>query len=183
MWLPVGSQVVDPVFWQISALGLGWLSIPRFGSVHRGSQPLIPLRNHPRFQLWAPCRGFRCACQPRRFLSVRPGSRATYPGSRPPGVAGVGPRPMIGVLAHWGTLGLAPRQPGRLSGRVLTPEFQLWAPSPLIWVCASGTSGEFWGCFSRIHSPGAEGVGAPEAAAAAESSLTSYYVPLFSFPF
>ena len=37
-----------------------------------------------------------------------------------------------------------------------------------------------------IHSPGAEGGGAPEAkaaVAAAESSLTSYYVPLFSFPF
>ena len=44
-------------------------------------------------------------------------------------------------------------------------------------------SGERWGCLSRIHSPGAEGGGAPEAEAAAESSLTSYYEPLFSFPF
>ena len=34
-------------------------------------------------------------------------------------------------------------------------------------------SGELWGCLSRIHSPGAEGGGAPEAVAAAENSLTS----------
>ena len=34
-------------------------------------------------------------------------------------------------------------------------------------------SGERQGCLSRVHSPGAEGGGAPEAAAAAESSLTS----------
>ena len=33
-------------------------------------------------------------------------------------------------------------------------------------------SGEHWGCLSRIHSPGAEGGGAPEVAAV-ESSLTS----------
>ena len=44
-------------------------------------------------------------------------------------------------------------------------------------------SGERQGCLSGARSPGAEGVGAPEATAAAESSLTSYYVPLFSFPF
>ena len=34
-------------------------------------------------------------------------------------------------------------------------------------------SGESWGCLSCIHSPGAEGGGVPEAAAAVESSLTS----------
>ena len=50
---------------------------------------------------------------------------------------------------------------------------QLWAPSLLIWVCASRALGERWGCFSGVHSPGAEGGGAPEAAAAVESSLTS----------
>ena len=54
LWSPAGSQAVDPVVWPISALGLGWLLIPHFGSVHGGSQPLIPLRTHPRFQLWAP---------------------------------------------------------------------------------------------------------------------------------
>ena len=44
-------------------------------------------------------------------------------------------------------------------------------------------SGESWGCLSRVHRPGAEGGGAPEAAAAAESSLISRWVPLFSFSF
>ena len=34
-------------------------------------------------------------------------------------------------------------------------------------------SGERWGCLSRGHRPGAEGGGAPEARAAAESSLNS----------
>ena len=34
-------------------------------------------------------------------------------------------------------------------------------------------SGEHQGCLSRVHSPGAEVRGAPEAVAAAESSLTS----------
>ena len=45
------------------------------------------------------------------------------------------------------------------------------------------TLGESWGCLSPVHSPGAEGSGAPEVEAAAESSLTSCCVPLFSFPF
>ena len=35
-------------------------------------------------------------------------------------------------------------------------------------------SGEHWGCLSHVHSPAAEGGGAPEAAAAMESSLTSH---------
>ena len=39
---------------------------------------------------------------------------------------------------------------------------------------------ESWGCLSRVHRPGAEGGGEPEAQAAAESSLTSPSVPLFS---
>ena len=34
-------------------------------------------------------------------------------------------------------------------------------------------SGERRGCLSQVHRPGAEGGGAPETAAAAESSLTS----------
>ena len=53
------------------------------------------------------------------------------------------------------------------------PGFQLWAPSLLIWVRTGPASGVRWGCLSHVHSPGAEGEGAPEAAAAAESSLTS----------
>ena len=34
-------------------------------------------------------------------------------------------------------------------------------------------SGDQWGCLSSVHSPGAEGVQVPEAAAAVESSVTS----------
>ena len=128
MWWPAGSQAVDRFVWQISALGLGWLPIPRFGSVRAGNQPLIRLPTHQRFQVWAPSRGFRCAGPPRRFLSVRPGSRVTYQGTCPPEVSGVGPRPLIGVHTHWGSLGLAPRQPGRLSGCALTRSFSCGPP-------------------------------------------------------
>ena len=70
--------------------------------------------------LWVFAWGQRATDQvarpPRRFLSVCPGSRAAYRGARPPGVSGVGPRPLIGVRSHWGTPALAPRQLGHLSG-------------------------------------------------------------------
>ena len=79
------------------------------------------------------------APSPRSFLSA-PRQLGAYQGARPPGVSGVGPRPLIGVRTHWGSFGLAPRQPG---------------------------------CLSHVHSPGAEGGGAPEAVTAGESSLTS----------
>ena len=44
------------------------------------------------------------------------------------------------------------------------PGFQVWAPSPLIWVCASRASGERWGCFSSftvqgLRSEGLQGPG------------------------
>ena len=45
------------------------------------------------------------------------------------------------------------------------------------------TSGECQGCFSGVHSSGAEGGGEPEAVAAAESSLISRWVPLIFFFF
>ena len=74
MWSPAGSQAVDWYVWQIWALGLGWLPIPHFGSVHGGSQPLIRFRAHPgafclcsqaagRLSGHAPTRGFRCGSQ------------------------------------------------------------------------------------------------------------------------
>ena len=44
-------------------------------------------------------------------------------------------------------------------------------------------SGERTGCLSRVHHPGAEGGGAPEAAAAVQSSLISRWVPLIFFFF
>ena len=112
VWSPAGSQAIDGVVRPISALDFRWLWIPWFGSVHGGSQPLIRFRTLPRFHVWAPSQGFRCAHPPRCFLSVHPGSRAAYQVTCPPRVSGVGPRPLIGVRTHWGTLGLAPRQPG-----------------------------------------------------------------------
>ena len=44
-------------------------------------------------------------------------------------------------------------------------------------------SGERWACLSQVLSPGAEGGGAPEPGAAAESSLISHWVPLIFFFF
>ena len=47
-------------------------------------------------------------------------------------------------------------------------------PRPLIGVRTNRVSDVCWGCLSSIHSPGAEGGGAPEASAAAKSSLISH---------
>ena len=74
-------------------------------------------------------------------------------------------------ITHFGS---GAQAAGLLTRAHAHPEFQLWAPSLLIWVCASQASGERWGCLSRVRSPGAEEGGAPEAVAAAESSLTSH---------
>ena len=180
MWLPAGSQAIDGVVWQISALGLRWLQIPRLGSVCRGSQPLVRLHTHPRFQVGRPagvlgaCTHPGALCVPRQpgclsgrvpTRGFRCGSQATDWGTRPLGHFGSGAQaagPLIRAHAHL--------------------EFQLLAHSLLIWVRTSRASGERWGCFSAF-TPGADGGGAPEARAAAESSLTSCRVPLFSFPF
>ena len=132
MWWPAGSQAIDPVVWQISALDFSWLPIPCFGSVHGGSQPLIRLRAHPgafclcsqaarRLSGCLPTRGFRC------------GPQATDWGTHPLGHFGSGAQaawPLIRARTH--------------------PEFQLWAPSPLIWVRTSRVSGECRGCFSEF---------------------------------
>ena len=81
----------------------------------------------------------------------------------------------LAALGLWvGQLASAPgAHPPEVSGVGALPGFQVWAPSLLIWVRASQASGECWGYLSRVHSPGAEGGGVPEAAAAAESSLSS----------
>ena len=39
------------------------------------------------------------------------------------------------------------------------PGFQVWAPSPLIWVRTSWASGERWGCFSMFTVQGLRGEG------------------------
>ena len=62
-------------------------------------------------------------------------------------------------------------------------EFQVWAPSPLIWVSASWASGESRGSLSCVHSPGAERGGAPEATASVESSQLATECLYFLFLF
>ena len=55
----------------------------------------------------------------------------------------------------------------------LPPEVSGVGPQSANLRARNRASGECRGCLSCVHSPGAEGGGAPEAAAAAESSLTS----------
>ena len=82
---------------------------------------------------------------------------------RPPGVSGVGPRPLIGEHTQWGTLGLCVQATWVLIMVRAHPGFQVCAPSPLIWVHTSWASDMCWGCLSSVHSPEAEGGGAPKA--------------------
>ena len=109
---------------------------------------------------------------------------ATDPGAHLREVSGMGalpefqvwaPRPLThGVQAHPGALCLCAQSAGVFIRVRSHLGFQVWAPSPLIGVHASWASGKRWGCISPVHIPGAEWGGAPEAAAAAESSLTSH---------
>ena len=70
----MGSQVIEQVVW----------SIPGFGPVCQGIQPVIRVRTYPRFQVLAPTQSFRLGTQAadggahphRRFGSVRPHSPA-----------------------------------------------------------------------------------------------------------
>ena len=124
------------------------------------------------------------------FMPVLLGSWTADQGAYPPEVSGVGTQ-----ASDWGTHPsghFGPVCPGsRADGLGLhIPSFgpvawaagllirvraysgfQVWAPSPLIWVPANCASGVFWGCLSGVHSPGAEGVEVQEATAATESSL------------
>ena len=78
----------------------------------------------------APTWGFRC------------GPQATDWGKHPLGHFGSGAQAaelLIGACAHL--------------------EFQLWSPSLLIWVPASGASGERQGCFSAFTVQGQRGEG------------------------
>ena len=104
------------------------------------------------------------------------------------------PRPLIEVYAHPGALGLCTQvakplfwvytdpqvwacalgAAGLLIRVCSHPGFQVWAPSPLIWLHANWASGVCWGCLSHIHSPGTEGIGVQESTAAGESSLISH---------
>ena len=59
------------------------------------------------------------------------------------------------------------------------PRFQVWAPSPLIWVRATGLQVSAGAAYPSSQS-GDEGVGAQEATPDVGSSLNSHQVPLFS---
>ena len=63
--------------------------------------------------------------------------------------------------------------PSELSGVGAQPGFQLWEPSPLMWVHASRVSGECWGCLFAFTVQGLTGEGCLRPLAAAESSLIS----------
>ena len=118
--------------------------------------------------------GFRCGPQatnwvthtPRRFGLVFPGSRATDPGEHF--------SPAL-VLCAWGA--------GSLIRVRAHPGFQLWAPSPLIWVRTNRGSGVCWGCLSCVHSQGAEGVGAQGHGCCGEFSNKPLSASIFSFSF
>ena len=127
------------------------------GLCTHAAEPLIWMPTDP--QLWA-C--LPMAAWPLIRLWAHPGFQLW------------GSRPLSGVRAHWGTLGLCAQAAG-LFIRVCThPGFQLWAPRPLIWVHTNPASGVCWGCLSQVHSPGNEGVRTQEATAAEESFLTGH---------
>ena len=95
---------------QRAARRLIWLCmVPGFGPVRGAAQPLIPVCTYPRFQVSVSSRGFR--------------------GGRPGYLRSCAPTQVLCVCA--------PRQPGCLSGGS-HPGFQVWAPSPPIWVPAAG---------------------------------------------
>ena len=140
--------------------GLWLVADPQLWVCARRRQPLIRLRPHP---------GAFCLCsQAAGRLSGRPptrgfrcGPQATDWGTYPLGHFGSGAQaagPLIRAHAH--------------------PGFQVWAPRR----APAGLQVSAGAAFPRSQSR-AEGGGTPDAAAAGESSLTSYYVPLFSFPF
>ena len=82
------------------------------------------------------------------------GQLSSAPGAHPPEVSGVG--------------ALLESQVGRPAG------VSVVGPQATDLGACNWASGESWGCLSRVHCPGAEGGGAPEAEAAVESSLTSH---------
>ena len=61
------------------------------------------------------------------------------------------------MRSHPGAFCLCTQAAGLLIRVRAHPEFQLWAPSPLIWVRASQASGERWGCFSAFTVQGLRG--------------------------
>ena len=111
-------------------------------------------------------------CSPRRVVSVHPGSWVAYQGAPTCGFRCVPQATDWGILPL-GHFGSGTQAAGPLIRARSHPEFQLWAPSLLIWVRASRASGECWGCLFMFTVQGLRVGGALEARAAAESSLIS----------
>ena len=158
LWSPAGSQAIVRV---VSRLQL--VADPLLWVCARGQPATDPV-----------------ACSPRSFLSVLPGGWAlirapTYRGFRcGPQATDWGMHP----LEHFGT---GAQAAGPLIRARSHPGFQVWAPrrSPArLQVRARAAFPS-----SQSRAEGGEVPEAKAAAAAAESSLTSNYVPLFSFPF
>ena len=138
------SQAARPLISQSAALGLGRPQL----------QPVGP-------QLWAwssaaggsTTLGLSRAAGRSTALSLCVGQLASAPGAHPP-------RFQVWVPS-WGF------RCGWLAG------VSVVGPQSAILGVHNRASGESWGCLSRVHSPVAEGGGAPEAAAAVETSLSS----------
>ena len=91
-----------------------------------------------------------------------------------------GRQPLIQLLLTQELFVCAPRQPALIRAPT-HPGFQVWAPRRTSARLPVSTRADFPRSQSRAEGGGA--LEAAAAAAAAESSLTSNYVPLFSFPF
>ena len=93
--------------------------------------------------------------------------RSSGPESRGPGVSSFGPvGGAASLCSRCGpTRGFWCGRPAGVSGV---------GPQSANLGAGNRASGELWGCLSSVHCPGAKGGGAPEAAAASETSLISH---------
>ena len=94
-----------------------------------------------------------------QFGSVHGGSQPLIRLHNHPRLQVLRPAGVLGVCVHPGAFCLCAQAAGPPIRLRAHPEFQLWAPSPLIWVLASWASGERWGCFSVFTVPGLSGEG------------------------
>ena len=93
-----------------------------------------------------------------------------------PGLRVAGWSPALGLSCTWlanpAAMGLWVGQLASAPG-AHPPEVSGVGPHSANLGASNQASGERWGCLSQVDRPGTEGGGAPEAVAAAESSLTS----------
>ena len=150
VWSPAGSQAVDRGVCGQSPLWawVGWRS-PALGLCAGVRQPLIRLRTHPRFQVWAPA-GILGVCVPQVLFGCAPRQPGRLSGHVPTLCFRCGPQTTDWGMSPLGHFWSGAQAAGLLIRVRANPQFLLWAPSPLIWVHASRASGERWGCFSAF---------------------------------